>query len=243
MKLPPNLKQQYLSRLDVLIRRGEEVPVRSTQILASANLMTGEKKYRPSSDVDWPKFVEWRTACVTLLDQVVPRGSAHRPTVEGFTGLGNSPEKLQFGVAFLRAIREDVAADHLNDLASEIEAEISADYMGQAEQLLLEGASGRYDHVPAAVLAGAVLEKSLRTLCTQLSPPEPTRSTDGKPLRLNALIDTLKKRGAYNELTAKQLRAWAAIRNDAAHGNFGEFNRAQVEAMVTGVGVFLAQNL
>ncbi len=42
----------------------------------------------------------------------------------------------------------------------QFEAEIAADYMGQAEELLNEGSSGKYDHVPAAVLAGAVLEKS-----------------------------------------------------------------------------------
>jgi hypothetical protein len=32
-------------------------------------------------------------------------------------------------------------------------------------------------------------------------------------LTLNPLIDDLKKAGAFNELKAKQLRVWAAIRN------------------------------
>lgn len=243
MKLPPKLKQKYLSRLDELIRRGEEVPVQNAQVLASSSSITGEKRYRTVKSADWPKFVEWRTACVTILDQVVPRSSAHRKIIDTFSSLGNDPGKLQFGVAYLKAIREDIETDHLNDIASEIEAEVTADYMGQAEQLLAEGISGQYDHVPAAVLAGAVLEKSLRTLCSQLSPPEPTAKDDGGWLRLNTLIDTLKKRGVYNELTAKQLRAWAAIRNNAAHGNFNEFDRTQVASMVKGIGVFLSQHM
>lgn len=243
MKLPPNLKQRYLFRLAELIQKGERVPVKDSQVLSSTNSFSGEKKYHTVKHVDWPKFVEWRTACVTILDQVVPHASVHRKTVEIFGSLGNEPDKLQFGIAYLKAIREDIEADHLNDIAAEIEAEVTADYMGQAERLLAEGISGQYDHVPAAVLAGAVLEKSLRTLCSQLSPPEPTAKDDGGWLRLNALIDALKKRGVYNELTAKQLRAWAAIRNDAAHGNFNEFDRTQVESMVKGIGVFLSQNM
>ena len=243
MKLPSKVKQKYLSRLEELIQRGEEVPVRDTQVLVSNSSITGEKKYRTVKAVDWPRFVEWRTASMTVLDQVVPRSSVHRKIVDVFGSLGNEPDILQFGIAYLKAIREDLESDHLNDIASEIEAELSADYMGQAERLLTEGHSGKYDHVPAAVLAGVVIEKALRTLCSQLSPPEPILNDDGGWLKLNALIDALKKRDVYNELTAKQLRAWAAVRNHAAHGNFDEFDRMQVESMIKGIGVFISQYL
>ena len=51
-----------------------------------------------------------------------------------------------------------------------------------------------------------------------------------------------KKRKVFNELTAKQLRSWADIRNSAAHGKFEEFNRSQVESMVSGVLDFLARH-
>jgi len=161
MALPPQLKQRYLARLDEVIRKGEDVPVRDEQQVGSYNYITKETRYRPKKVVDWPTFVEWRTACVTILDQVVPQQSAHRATIDAFSSLGNAPDKLQFGISFLKAIREDLKDDHLNDVASEIEAEIAADYMGQAERLLSEGSTGQYDHVPAAVLAGAVLEKAL----------------------------------------------------------------------------------
>ena len=57
---------------------------------------------------------------------------------------------------------------------------------------------------------------------------------------LNALIDNLKNAGLYNELKAKQLRAWADIRNAAAHGKFGDFNRKDMEEMLKGVQNFLA---
>ncbi|MDP2646861.1 MAG: hypothetical protein Q8P24_18145 [Desulfobacterales bacterium] len=141
----------------------------------------------------------------------------------------------------MKSLRDDLENDYFRDLTSEIEAELTADYMGQAERLLIEGTAGQFDHVPAAVLAGAVLEKTLKSICENLNPPEPIVTDKGAPLKLNVLIDTLKKRKVYNELMAKQLRAWAAIRNSAAHGNFEEFNRSQVELMLSGINSFLGQ--
>lgn len=147
-------------------------------------------------------------------------------------------------VGKLKAIKDDFENGFLANLSMQIEAEIAADYMGQAEQLLNDGSSGAYDHIPAAVLTGAVLEKSLRTLCTQNIPPISTVRTTARgssePLNLNALIDELKRATLFNEPKAKQLRAWADIRNAAAHGEFDKFSRSDVEQMIEGVKNFLA---
>ncbi|PHR22568.1 MAG: DUF4145 domain-containing protein [Desulfotalea sp.] len=181
--------------------------------------MTGESRYKHYKDVSWSEFVEWRTSCSTVLDQVVHKNSIHRKSVESFRELGNGIGHQEYGLSFLKSIKDDLEHGFLDNLATEIEAEVTADYMGQAEQLLHEGTAGKFAHAPAAVLTGAVLEKALKTICTQLDPPEPL-TKNGFFIMLNALIDILKKRGVYNELMAKQLRAWVAIRNDAAHGNF-----------------------
>ncbi len=63
---------------------------------------------------------------------------------------------------------------------------------------------------------------------------------NGQYKMMNALIDDLKKAGLYNELKAKRLRAWADIRNAAAHGEFDEFDRKDTEEMLKGVQNFLA---
>ncbi|MEG4235005.1 DUF4145 domain-containing protein [Microcoleus sp. Pol11C3] len=152
-------------------------------------------------------------------------------------------EQLNTHIYRLKGLKDDFKKGFLGDLGLEIEAEIVADYMGQAEHLLAEGQSGKYDHVPAAVLAGAVLEKSLRTLCDKQSPSIPTVNDKGKPLTLTPLIEALKKNKVFNEVTAKQLRGWADIRNSAAHGNFDEFNRSQVDLMIQGINNFLATHM
>jgi uncharacterized protein YutE (UPF0331/DUF86 family) len=66
---------------------------------------------------------------------------------------------------------------------------------------------------------------------------------NGDPKTLTPLIDDLKKTGVFNELKAKQLRAWADIRNNAAHGEFDQFKRADVDAMIQGINNFLADYL
>jgi len=80
-------------------------------------------------------------------------------------------------------------------------------------------------------------------MCEQQVPPIPTLNAKGDHKTLNPLIEDLKKAGAYNESKAKQLRAWAAVRNHAAHGEFDEFNRTDVEQLLLGVTNFLADYL
>jgi hypothetical protein len=98
-----------------------------------------------------------------------------------------------------------------------------------------------FDHVPAAVLSGAVLEKALRTLCDQQNPPISTNKSNGERKTLDPLITDLRKDRVFNETKAKQLRAWAAIRNHAAHGEFDQFTRKDVENMIRGIKNFLAE--
>jgi hypothetical protein len=93
------------------------------------------------------------------------------------------------------------------------------------------------------ILAGAVLEKALRKLCDEHQPPIATVDGNGNPKTLNPLIDDLKKANVFNELKAKQLRAWADIRNKSAHGQFDQFKRTDVEQMIAGVRTFLADYL
>jgi hypothetical protein len=71
-------------------------------------------------------------------------------------------------------------------LSAEIEAELAADYLLQAERLLADRAE-QIRYIPAAILAGAVLEKSLRSLCQQLTPPEAVEQSNGKPIALQRL--------------------------------------------------------
>jgi len=178
-----------------------------------------------------------------MLANIIPQEHVLWAVVEGIRTLGADQRELKAAIASLMALKESFEKGFLSDIALQIEAEIASDYMGQAESLLREGQSGQFDHVPAAVLAGAVLEKALRTLCGKQQPSVPTTKANDEPKALNLLIDDLKKAGVFNEMKAKQLRSWAAIRNHAAHGEFDQFTRGDVEQMLPGINNFLADYL
>lgn len=144
------------------------------------------------------------------------------------------------GRYLLIALKDDIRCGLLDKLIIQVQFEDTADYLGMAESLLLEGARGKNEHVPAAVLGGAVLEQFLRTLCLRMNPQISITKPNEESKTLNPLIDDLKAAGAFNELLAKQLRSWAAIRNAAAHGEFESFTRAHVEQMIRGIPPFLA---
>jgi hypothetical protein len=250
MPLPPDMLKRYLNRFDELILEGDAIQ-KNVEIKPGGydpnqwgGYEGGKGKKMPDKVIiDWPRLVKWKTNSISLLHQVIPIGHPHRDTFDAYTKHVKERAHLDWAISTLKGIRDDFEKGFLGDLSKAIEAEIAANYMGQAEELLKEGQRGKFDHVPAAVLAGAVLEKALRTLCERQEPKVSLVNSKGEPKTLNPLIDDLKKAGAFAETKAKQLRAWAAIRNDAAHGQFDQFVRSDVEQLVHGVNNFLAEYL
>ncbi len=88
--------------------------------------------------------------------------------------------------------------------------------------------------VPAAVVAGVVLETSLRELCERES------IDHGKLDKMNA---DLSKANVYNKLQQKRITALADIRNSAAHGKPDEFTDRDVEDMIRDITRFVAEHL
>ena len=247
MSLPEKTLATITKRFESVIAEGADIlgTAENVPAITGYNEMTNRQYESRAAykKLNWPRYVEWRTKATTLVSHVVPGENIHNASVEDLAQLAPTAEHMEWAISFLKAIKSDLESGFFDSLDSQIEAEIASDYMGQAEQLLGEGQTGKFDHVPAAVLAGAVLEKALRKLCGQQQPPIAISTTSGEPKTLNPLIDDLKKVGLFNELKAKQLRSWADIRNKAAHGEFDQFNRGDVEQMIQGVSNFLGDYL
>lgn len=243
MPLPCKLQEQYLMRFDALIEKGEAIHNAMTTAPGQVRIFSPSGGVRRDPDinvVDWSNFVEWKTNCIVILGQIVAKSEPLSKIADAFQSIKNTRSSLEWGIATMKAVKDNLRNGFIGDLRLQVETELASDYMGQAEQLLNEGQTGKYDHVPAAVLAGAVLEKALRTLCCQQEPQISILKHDGEKKTLNPLIDDLKKSCIFNEAKAKQLKAWAAIRNHAAHGEFDQFTRTDVEQMITGINNFLA---
>jgi hypothetical protein len=161
--------------------------------------------------------------------------------VKGLVELKGDESSLTGAIAFIKGIKSTLENGFLHELSARIEAEVAADYIGMAERILLESSVEKFHHISAAMLIGAVLEKGLKDLCLKQEPSIPCLNEKGAHKTLNPLIEDLKKAGTISELKAKQLRAWADIRNAAAHGQFKGFSVVDVQQMIQGITHFLAE--
>lgn len=241
MSLPKKLQSRFLARFDEMIVEGKLLAdsIRVIPPHTRGNVTVVSTTY----ESDPQRLARWKTNCLTLFHPFAKEGSQIREQAEQFSGTGSTKPQVRYALGILEAFRDDFDKGFLDDFLLKVEAEVASDYLGQAEDLLKEGPRGKYDHVPAAVLAGAVLEKALRTLCGQQHPPVSITKQNGETKMMNSLIDDLKKADLFNELKASQLRSWAHIRNKAAHGEFDQFTKPDVEQMLTGIQIFLADYL
>lgn len=131
--------------------------------------------------------------------------------------------------AVFLAAKEDFEGGYLNSLRNIVQAEVFSSELEQAAELLKTGYA-----TAAAVIAGVVLETTIRDMCT-------ARGIDhGKLDKMNA---DLAKAGAYNATQQKRITALAGIRNSAAHGKPQEFTPADVQGMIDDVERFLTAQL
>ena len=236
MPFPPELKRRYLDRLEELAERGNEIQatVREERE-AKSNPYARHPHINIVTRWDAEAFLRWKGSCVTILDKVL------FGELRSWIAAAKSA-KAPGGIRWLRArllsVRDDLEAGFLDDVAEQIEGEIAANYMAQADALLGECEAENFSHVPAAVLAGAVLERHLRELCMRNSID--THMPNGRPKTMDPMITDLAREGVLSPPRAQILRGHAAIRNRAAHGDWDTFSRQDVEGMVRGIQEALA---
>ena len=131
--------------------------------------------------------------------------------------------------AVFMAAKEDFEGGYVRSYKSLIQAEVFDDELEQATELLNSGYK-----TPAAVVAGTVLESTLRSLCLAHS------IQFGKLDKMNA---ELTKVGVHNSLAQKRITALAAVRNSAAHGKNNEFTDADVKSMIDDVRRYVEQHI
>ena len=131
--------------------------------------------------------------------------------------------------AVFLAAKEDFEGGYLATLRRIVQAELFDSELDQASELLRNGYKSA-----AAVVAGVVLETTLRELCARMG------IGIGKLDKMNA---ELVKGGAYNVLVQKKVTWLAHIRNSAAHGKPDDFTEKDVQAMIEDIQRFAADHL
>lgn len=181
---------------------------------------------------------EITTLMCAALKRFAPPGSAYLDQMESvfkntLRSVGRSKEEeIEFRLqGVLRALWADYAADRLQTFRELIHADLFSDFLEMAEYLLEEGYKDA-----AAVMGGGVLEEHLRKLCGKHGVTIPD-----KP-KLDKMNADLVKASAYGQNDHKQVTAWAAIRNSAAHAEYKKYGDEEVKIMLAWVRAFISRN-
>lgn len=180
-------------------------------------------------------FFRFRTEAMNIIRRSCGDQSDHYRALQDLAAdkvYGDNSYIMPRYLGVVRAAQRDFDSGLLFDLRSLVAAELIGDFVEQAKQLLREGY-----YVPAASLAGAVLEDSLRKLCAakDITVPHVTK--------IDALNSELARAQIYDKLVQKRITALADIRNNADHGHFDKFNKEDVEDFINWLGRFTADYL
>jgi hypothetical protein len=202
------------------------------KIIESTKRYAGDATYMKGDYVDNELYIGWKIKARNLISRSCGENSEHYKafdSVEHSSAYCTNYEILIRLKAVFEAAREDFEGGHCKTTRDLIQAEVFGSELDQASELLNAGYFSA-----AAVIAGVVLETTLRGLCDNLALPQ------GKLDKMNA---DLAKAGHYNLLVQKRITALADIRNNAAHGHPDKFSKTDVQDMIAYIQGFVGDHL
>jgi hypothetical protein len=216
---------------NLLKRRFAELTEQAKEVEAS------KKSYNGIGGSPTPYFesdlvLNWAVKAKNLLSNACGKESPHTlefNKAEEARGFVDGTKRFKRMKAVFLAAREDYEGGYLTSLRSLVQAEMFDSELDQASELLKKGYKAA-----AAIIAGTVLETTLRELCDR------NQISHGKLDKMNA---DLAKNDVYNANMAKRITALAGIRNSAAHGKPDEFTEVNVKTMIEDIERFLSDHL
>jgi hypothetical protein len=205
------------------------------KVVAEYETARVQSKHDDASDVLTNIQVrDLQTRCLAAIERIAGRRSVYfeRATaVEKERTHAWDYLAAQIGIA--KSLLSDLRDGYLRSLEELVHADVFSDFLEMADHLTKSGYKDA-----AAVIAGSTLEQHLRALCAKHCV---AADTGGHPKKADAMNADLAKAGAYSKLDQKNVTAWLGLRNDAAHGNYGAYDGAQVAILVSSIREFLSR--
>ena len=180
------------------------------------------------------KFRAFKTSAIYFLNSIDDNSEYYK--VFKASVLYFKTYNLEVALELLKKIKKDIETDWFKSLRGLISADIFTDFFQMAEHLLEE----KYKDA-AAVIIGSILEENLRELCNhnkiEISTVD-SKTGKSKYKKAETMNTELCKNDVYNILTQKSVTAWLALRNNAAHGKYTEYDIHQVENLLNSVRDF-----
>lgn len=158
-------------------------------------------------EIEPDALLEWIVKARNLLSKACGHDSEHYQVFVQNQQQGSDETCLEVLMrlrAVFLAAKEDFEGGYLQSTRTLVQAEVFDSELEQSRSLFSNGYFSA-----AAVVAGVVLETTLRELCDR------HKLSHGKLDKMNA---DLAKQGVYTKLVQKRITTLANIRNSAAHG-------------------------
>ena len=216
--------------LDDLIKRADQLIEVARQALA--NLYPGSMGPYVNSE----KFSELRSGSLSFIESTFGKDhSYYREFDQQVRDISDHYTKHALGI--LLAIRGELVGGWIRTTRGLVSAEVFADFLEMAEHLLTENYKDS-----AAVMIGSVLEEHLKQIAVKHNvPTEEVRNGKAYSRKAASINADLAKARAYNKLDEKNVTSWLDLRNKAAHGQYSEYNKAQVDLLLASVRDFIGR--
>lgn len=223
--------EEFERRLDELIGRANEF----TGVIQSSGIGSVRS---PARRTQVPMSELWRflVSVIQTVNKSCGSDSPHLREIERcreqFVKTKNLDLDSCSGV--LEAARDDLRAGMLQDIKQIAAAEAFGDLLEAAAHLLEQ-----MHHLAAVPICGAVLESSLRDFAKR-------RGLDWEGTSsITKLNQLLYKSGAYDKVMFGEIEAWGKLRNQVAHGDFGnpeDVDTGSARRMLEGVRDFVLRS-
>ncbi len=193
-------------------------------------------RYDDGSDMSSERLLELKSKCLAAIVRASGKESIYYEQTISPMSMSQMHDfdHLSCIVGICRSLLSDIRSGYLQSFEEIIHANIFSDYLEMAEHL---NSSGYKD--AAAVIAGSTLEAHLKSLAVKFSVPTMVGANPVKADKINA---DLVKANAYTKLDQKSVTSWLDLRNNAAHGKYGEYDKSQVKVMILAVRDFVGRN-
>lgn len=208
-----DVKEKVSNKFDKLIEEGKK-------IIEDEGWSGSEWHIVP----DCEDYLRWRTEALNLIKRVCGEDSEHYKQLLQIAQDDETKNNAYYFAhcyGIVEAAKRDFDDDFLSDVRYLVRADLLDDFLSQAEILLQEEYL-----IPAASLAGAVLEDTLRKLCDKKNITYPDKTT------IEKLNVALAKATIYDKLVQKEITAKADLRNNADHGHFEKIKPDDVADMI-----------
>lgn len=217
-------QDELIAQAEAIIKVGEKV--------LSTEMGSGQSK----TLVNEQKFHDFRISALSYLSRVFGDVSTY---YQSFKTEVTHPtaSRTRRGIGLLSAAQRELHGDWLETTTGAISSEILKDILGLARIELDQG-----NHIAAAIITGAILEKQLRNICLarDIAIYNETQGKSFPKKRLQLAGDAYKKK-LYSRGDYKTVISWLEIISGASTGKSDTISVVQVNNMLNGVLSFVTR--